>query len=415
MRHIVIGAGPAGVTACETLRDQDPAARITLVGAEAEPPYSRMAIPYLLVNDIDESGTYLRRRDDYYSQRGIEVLRRAVAAVDPGNRILALDNGDRLDFDRLLIATGASPLQPPIPGVDLPGVYSCWTLADARKIAARARRDVPVVLIGAGFIGCIILEALVLRGVQLTVVEREDRLVARMLDATAGGLLKRWCEHKGVRVLTSTNVSAIEKDGAALAVSLDNGARLPAGLVITATGVRSNTGFLDGSGIDTGQGVLVDEYLATNQEGVFAAGDAAQGRDFSTAGFQVQAIQPTAVEHGRIAALNMVHGKSVAHQGSLNMNVLNTFGLISTSFGQWMGVAGGDSAVLLDEDRYLYFNLQFDGDHLAGASSLGHTQHIGVLRGLIRSRVRLGAWKRRLQQDPTRVMEAYLGSVHGLA
>lgn len=415
MRHIVIGAGPAGVTACETLRDLDPAAQITLVGAEPEPPYSRMAIPYLLVEDINESGTYLRHRDNYYSERGIEILRQAVSAVDPWNRTLALDNGDTLGFDRLLIATGASPLQPPIPGVDLPGVHSCWTLADARAIAERAKRDVPVVLIGAGFIGCIILEALVQRGVQLTVVEREDRMVARMLDATAGGLLKRWCERKGVAVLTSTNVSAIEQDGPDLAVSLDNGATLPAGLVITATGVQSNTGFLGGSDIDTGQGILVDEYLATNREGVFAAGDVAQGRDYSTGGFQVQAIQPTAVEHGRIAALNMVRGKSVAHQGSLNMNVLDTLGLISTSFGRWMGVAEGDSAVLVDEDRYLYFNLQFDGDHLAGASSLGHAQHIGVLRGLIRSRVPLGAWKQRLMDDPTRVMEAYLGSVQGLA
>jgi NAD(P)H-nitrite reductase large subunit len=236
-----------------------------------------------------------------------------------------------------------------------------------------------------------------------------------MLDAAAGGLLKRWCERKGVTVLTSTNVTAIEQDGEGLAASLDNGATLPAGLVITATGVQSNTGFLGGSDIDTGQGILVDEYLATNHEGIFAAGDVAQGRDYSTGRFEVQAIQPTAVEHGRIAAVNMVHGKSVAHQGSLNMNVLNTLGLISTSFGRWMGVAEGDSAVLVDEDRYLYFNLQFDGNYLAGASTLGHTQHIGVLRGLIRSRVSLGAWKQRLMDDPTRVMEAYLGSVQGLA
>lgn len=415
MRHIVIGAGPAGVTACETLRDLDPAAQITLIGAEPEPPYSRMAIPYLLVEDINERGTYLRRTENYYSDRGIEILRQAVSSVDPLNRTLALDNGDTLGFDRLLIATGASPLQPSIPGVDLPGVHSCWTLSDARAIAERAKPHVPVVLIGAGFIGCIILEALVQRGVQLTVVEREGRLVARMLDAAAGGLLKRWCERKGVTVLTSTNVTAIEQDGEGLAVSLDNGATLPAGLVITATGVQSNTGFLADSDIATGQGILVDEYLATNHEGIFAAGDVAQGRDYSTGRFEVQAIQPTAVEHGRIAAVNMVHGKSVAHQGSLNMNVLNTLGLISTSFGRWMGVAEGDSAVLVDEDRYLYFNLQFDGNYLAGASTLGHTQHIGVLRGLIRSRVSLGAWKQRLMDDPTRVMEAYLGSVQGLA
>ena len=415
MHHIVIGAGPAGVMACGTLRDLDPSAQITLLGAEPEPPYSRMAIPYLLVDKIAERGTYLHHAENYYSERGIDVLQQTVTEVDSTHRSVALDSGEALAYDCLLIASGSSPMQPPIPGLDLPGVHSCWTLSDARAIAERATADVPVVLIGAGFIGCIILEALVRRGVQLTVVEREDRLVARMLDATAGGLLKDWCESKGITVLTNTSVSGIEQDGAGLNVSLDNGAMLPAGLVIMATGVQPNIGFLNGSKIETAQGILIDDYLATNQEGVYAAGDVAQGRDFSTGGFNVQAIQPTAVEHGRIAAVNMVNGKRLAHQGSLNMNVLDTLGLISTSFGQWMGDAEGDSVALVDEIRYRYFNLQFKDEYLIGASTLGHTQHIGVLRGLIRSRVPLGAWKRRLMADPTRIMEAYLGSVQGLA
>ena len=110
----------------------------------------------------------------------------------------------------------------------------------------------------------------------------------------------------------------------------------------------------------------------------------------------------------------MSNQKSVHHPGSLNMNILDTLGLISTSFGQWMGCDDGEHAVLLDEGRYRYLSLQFDGDHLTGASSLGHTEHIGVLRGLIRSRVPLGVWKQRLLKDPTRLMEAYLGSVQGM-
>ena len=414
MHHVVIGAGPAGVTACEALRDLDAAARITLISGEPEPPYSRMAIPYLLVDAIKENGTYLRKSDDYFPERKIDIQHASVSVVKPEAKTISFENGESLDYDRLLIATGASPIQPPIEGIDLPGVHQCWTLPDARAIAARAKPDTSVVLVGAGFIGCIILEALVKRGCKLTVVEREDRMVSRMLDNTAGGLLKRWCENKDITVLTNTAVNKLEKNGKKLSVSLDNGEAISAGLVITAAGVRSNIDFLTGSNIDTDQGILVNQYLQSNHEGVFAAGDVAQGRDFTTGEFAVQAVQPTAVEHGRIAAMNMVRPNSLSYPGSLNMNVLDTLGLISTSFGQWMGNADGDSAVLLDEAQYRYLNLQFDGEYLTGASSLGHTQHMGVLRGLIRSRVPLGIWKKRLMDDPTRLMEAYLGTVQSM-
>jgi NAD(P)H-nitrite reductase large subunit len=270
------------------------------------------------------------------------------------------------------------------------------------------------VLIGAGFIGCIIMESLVKRNVTLTVVEKGDRMVPRMLDDVAGGLLKRWCEAQGVQVMTESGVDAIETDGTTLRVHLDNGASLPAELVITAMGVRSNTAFLQGSGIQLDQGVLVDEHLQTNHVEIYAAGDVAQGRDFSSGGYSVQAIRTTAVEHARIAAHNMVGGEPIRHAGSINMNILDTLGLISASFGQWNGVPGGEQAALLNRDSYDYLILQFEEDRLIGASSLGHSQHLGVLRGLIRSQTRLGIWKRRLMQDPTRLMEAYLGSVQGV-
>ncbi|MEL0584720.1 MAG: NAD(P)/FAD-dependent oxidoreductase [Candidatus Thiodiazotropha sp. (ex. Lucinoma kazani)] len=414
MHYIVIGAGPAGVTACETLRELDSTGRITLIGGESEPPYSRMAIPYLLVENIDEQGTYLRKSEGHYSERQIEYLSDPVTQVNPQQKSITLAGGGRLDYDRLLIATGATPLKPPIPGIDLPGVHNCWTLADARAIVKRAKPGTPVVLIGAGFIGCIILEALVGRDVQLTVVEKADRMVPRMMDDVAGGLLKTWCENKGINIITNCGVASFEKDSAGVSVNLDNGKSLSAGLAITAMGVRSNMEFLTGSGIDLDQGILVDPYLETNLAGIFAAGDVAQGRDFSTGSNTMQAIQPTSVEHARIAATNMVFTKRMAHQGSLNMNVLDTLGLISASFGLWMGVEGGEHSTLLDEASYRYLKLQFDGEYLVGASSLGHTQHIGVIRGLIRSHVPLGVWKERLMNDPTRLMEAYLGSVQGV-
>ena len=416
MQHIIIGAGPCGVVAAETLRKTDPSANIVLIGNEPMPPYSRMAIPYFLTEQIDEVGTYLRSAD-YYIKHNISYVGQGVSAVDTDLKEIRLDDGSMLSYDKLLIAAGSQPLMPPIPGTDLPQVHTCWTLEDARQIAARAQDCANVVLMGAGFIGCIILEALAKRGVNLSVIEMGDRMVPRMLDEKAGGLLKKWCIEKGVHVRTSTRVTAIKDHGNQVVVELDNGESINACIVISATGVKPNTDFLQGSGIEIDKGVVINTRMQTNVASVYAAGDVAQGKDFSTGDYNVQAIQPTATDHGRIAALNMA-GRRAEHSGSLNMNILDTLGLISTSFGLWMGVEEGDSTEIYNPELYKYMNLRFgvddEEDVLVGASTLGLTQHVGVLRGLIESRVHLGPWKERLMQDPMRIMDAYLGSTQEL-
>ena len=408
MQHVIIGAGPAGVIAAENLRKLDTDSTIKIIGEETEAPYSRMALPYYLIDKIAEEGTHLRKSAAHYSELGIDLVQGRVSSLDGTGKKLTLDDGSTVDFDKCLIATGSHPIRPPIPGMDLDGVHSCWTLEDGRNIAAKAGKGSNVVLMGAGFIGCIILESLALRGVNLTVIEMEDRMVPRMMDQVAGNLIKSWCQEKGVSVHTSTRVESIEKAGNGLKVSLDSGESLDADVVISATGVRSNIQFLENSGIDTEFGVLVNEYLQSSHEDVYAAGDVCQGKDFSTGEYSVQAIQPTAADHGRIAALNMA-GKGVKHQGSVNMNVLDTMGLISSSYGLWMGVEGGDSVNLTDEQRYRYLSLQFEDDVMVGAQALGLINHVGVLRGLIQTRIKLGKWKERLMQDPTQIMEAYLG------
>ncbi|MGI9414069.1 MAG: NAD(P)/FAD-dependent oxidoreductase [Hyphomicrobiales bacterium] len=416
MDYVVVGAGPAGVIAAETLRRVDPAGTVKLIGDEPEAPYSRMAIPYLLADEIEENGTYLRHGAGHYDTRGIEVVQARVDQIAPKAKSLTLENGASMPFDRLLIATGSRAARPPIPGMDLPGVENCWTLEDARRIAAATQQGSRVVLMGAGFIGCIVLEALAARGTELTVVEMEDRMLPRMMDHTGGNMIKRWCEGSGVTVRTSTQVSAIEQEGDALKVSFGDGSDMEADAVVCATGVTPNIGFLEGSGIDCEAGVLVDHNLATNKKGIYAAGDVAQGPELLTGAREIHAIQPTASEHGRVAALNMA-GHATNYPGSLSMNVLNTLGLISSSFGHWMGVDGGEETEAVDEDGFQYLKLAFKDDIIVGALALGLTHHVGVIRGLIQTRVPLGHWKDRLMKDPHRVMEAYLvrtqGSSHG--
>lgn len=446
MRHIILGAGPAGIIAAETIRKHAPYDSITVVGDEPEPPYSRMAIPYLLVGNVKESGTYLRRDPDELARRNIQVLQQRATAVDAARRTVTLGNGSILGFDKLLIATGSQPVRPPIPGMDLPGVHPCWTLENARHIEQLAKPGAKVLQMGAGFIGCIIMEALAARGVELTVVEMGDRMVPRMMGPTAGNMIKAWCEKKGVRVFTGTRVEAIEAAGGAPAaapaqgggllgkvasffgmgdgvgkpaaagasaggramrVRLSNGQTLEVDLVISATGVKPNVGFLAGSGIDCGQGVLADERLQTNVPGIFAAGDCAEAFDLATKTRVISAIQPNAADQAAVAALNMLDRGAVLKRVT-QINVLDTLGLISASFGDWQGVPGGRQVELTDREGFRHISLQFDDERLVGCNSIGWTEHVGVMRGLVEGRVRLGEWRDKLLSDPTRLPEAYI-------
>jgi NAD(P)H-nitrite reductase large subunit len=444
MKHLILGAGPAGIIAAETLRKHAPNDDITVVGDEPEAPYSRMAIPYLLIGKVGEAGTHLRHGADHYKTLRIEIRRGRAKSVDTAKRQVMLEDGSALAFDRLLIATGSSPATPPIPGVDGPGVHPCWTLADARAIMARAKPGARVLQMGAGFIGCIIMEALAARGVKLSVVEMGDRMVPRMMGPTAGGMIKDWCERKGVAVYTGARVEAIERpapdstapaeepgllaklaqavglgsapapaparaaSSAPMVVRLSTGQRIEADLVISATGVKPNIGFLEKSAVKCLVGVLTDEHLQTNVEGIYAAGDCAEAFDKVSGRTIVSAIQPNAAEQARVAALNMA-GQRAELKGVTQINVLDTLGLVSTSFGNWQGVAGGEHVELTDRPSGKHLSLQFSGDRMVGCNSVGWTDHVGVMRGLVEGEVRLSdEWKQRLLDDPTQLMEAYL-------
>ena len=408
MKHIILGNGPTGVVAAETLRRAAPGDDILLVGNEAAPPYSRMAIPYLLEGNIDESGTYLRKSADHFERLGIRQRRGRAVAVNTEKRTVLFDDGQFESYDCLLIATGSHPVRPPIPGIDLPQVQTCWTLDDARAIAALATPGSRVLQLGAGFIGCIIMESLVKRGVQLTVVELGDRMVPRMMTPEAGGMIKRWVEQQGVRVVTRAGVERIESgEKAPLTVTLTTGEQVDCDLLIVAAGVAPNVAFLEGTAVHVAKGVLVDDSMQTSVPGIYAAGDVAEAPDLFTGRHLVAAIQPNAADQARIAALNMA-GQAARMSGVLAINVLDSMGMISSSFGEWQGVAGGEGVERADETRGRYISLQFDGDVLVGATAIGLTDHVGALRGLIQAKTRLGAWKEKLLETPTRFVEAFI-------
>jgi NAD(P)H-nitrite reductase large subunit len=414
MKHVIIGAGPAGIMAAETLRRQDPAARITVVDGESETPYARMAIPYLLSSQIGEDGTRLRRDPEHYRKLDVEFVRGRAVAVDTAGKTVRLADGKLLQYDCLLIATGATPSREKVEGIDLPGVHACWTLADARAIVEKVKPGTRVVQMGAGFVGCIIIQGLVSRGADLTILIRSGRMVSRMMPPRASDMIARWCQARGVRIMGKTQTARIEQDGKALKITTTTGEVLSADVYLSVVGVKSGVDFLAGSGIEIRDGIVVDDRMRTNVPGVYAAGDVAESRDCLYGKPQVNAIQPNAVEQARIAAVNMAGG-DIHFVGSLAINVLDTLGLISCSFGQWQGEEGGESVELVDEENNLYLSLQFAGDRLIGATSVGRTDHIGALRGLIQGRRPLGAWRERLLADPSQFMSAFVALTERVA
>ncbi len=416
-KHVIIGAGPAGVIAAETIRKHAPHDQITIVGEEKEAPYSRMAIPYMLVGNVAEQGTHLRKSASHFKDLNINVVQAQVNTAQAATKTIVLSNGQSMVYDRLLIATGSTPMRPPVPGIDLPNIYSCWTLADARAIMDKVKPGSHVLQMGAGFIGCIIMEALAARiethkSGKLSVVEMGDRMVPRMMGPAAGGMIKSWVQSKGVDVHTGAKVESITQKGSALVAKLSTGDSIEVDVIISATGVKPTISFLKDSGITCKTGVLTDDHMQTNAPGVYAAGDCAEAYDHFTGAQVVSAIQPNAADQARIAALNMV-GQHASLKQVTQINVLDTLGLVSTSFGNWQGVPqdqGGEQIELKDDAHHKLLSMQFKGDVMVGCNSIGWTDHVGALRGLVEGKVKLGEWKATLKADPTKLMAAYLAT-----
>jgi NAD(P)H-nitrite reductase large subunit len=407
MKYVIIGAGPAGVRAAETLRHEDAKSEITLVSGEPGEPYARMAIPYILTGRIDENGAHQRTSAGHFEGLRIRYLNRKAIRTHagPNGGKVDLDDGSSLDYDRMLVATGSSPTPPPIPGTDLAGCIACWTLEDARVISSKLKPGARVVMMGAGFVAGVIMKSLVESGVHLSVLAgRQGQILRSMMTPVGSAMIQRWLERKGVNVITKGRSERIEP-GPRLV--MDN-QTLDADLIILATGVHPNVSFLEGTGAEIDEGVVVNDRMETTVPCIYAAGDVAQGRDFSTGEWVVHALQPTATEHGRVAALNM-SGKNLPYQGSLGMNVLDTVGLISHTFGLWKGREGGDTVENVDAEHFHYTRLCFDGDVLIGAITIGNTRHVGAMRGLIQTRRHLGEWKDKLMKNPQLVMDAFVG------
>jgi NADPH-dependent 2,4-dienoyl-CoA reductase/sulfur reductase-like enzyme/nitrite reductase/ring-hydroxylating ferredoxin subunit len=306
-RIVIIGGGAAGSAAAEMLRREGYTGDLTLVDADADAPYDRPNISKdYLAGEAPEEWIPLRP-EGFYAGYGIEHLRGTRAtSIDTARHTVTLDDGRTLQWDRLLLATGATAVRLDIPGAELPHVHTLRSLADSRSIIAASGSAKRAVVIGASFIGLEVAASLRHRGIEVHVVAPDERPLERVLGAQLGDHVRALHEQHGVSFHLGRKPAAIEADG----VKLDSGERLAADLVVMGVGVRPDVSLAEGAGIQVDRGVLVDRRLETNASCVFAAGDIARYPDPRTG-------EPIRIEHwvhaqrmGQAAARSMLDGGS---------------------------------------------------------------------------------------------------------
>jgi 3-phenylpropionate/trans-cinnamate dioxygenase ferredoxin reductase subunit len=274
--YVIVGASLTGAKAAETLREEGFDGRIELVGAEEERPYERPPLSKdYLRREVGREKVYVHEVG-FYAEHDIELrLGRVAVSVDKSSHELALDDGERLRYDRLLLATGAEPRRLAIPGADLDGVLYLRSVQDSDALRERLDRGGAMVVIGAGWIGAEVAASARQRGLDVTVVEPASVPLERVLGAEAGAVYRDIHTDHGVRMLLGTGVEAFEGEGAVERVRTSNERELDCDLVVVGVGVEPRSGLAERAGIAVENGILVDEHLQTSVPGVFAAGDVA--------------------------------------------------------------------------------------------------------------------------------------------
>lgn len=306
-RFVIVGAALAGGTAAATLRREGFDGPLTLIGAEEHLPYERPPLSKSFLRGETSFDAALVEPQAFWHDNDVELrLGTRVASVDPGGRNVVLEGGERVPFDRLLIATGARNRRFPIPGLDLPGIYDLRSVDDAERIRAEMAPGRNVVIAGMGFIGSEVAASLRQKGLDVSVIDGNAAPLARVLGDRVGGVLEAIHRDKGVSMHFQDRVAEFEGVDRVERVVTAGGLRLDCDFVVLGLGVEPVTDFLDGSGITMDNGVVVDELCRTNVEGIFAAGDVANHHN-PVFGRRVRVEHwQNAIKHGQAAALSML-------------------------------------------------------------------------------------------------------------
>jgi NAD(P)H-nitrite reductase large subunit len=404
MDYVIVGNGVSAIGAIEGIRQHDQTGSITIISDEAVPTYGRPLISYYLSDKI-KFDTLPFRPEEFYERNQVAMrLGSRVLSVDAREKVLVLDCGDKVKYDKLLLATGGTPVKPALPGIEGPGVHNFTTVAHAETLKELVDKVKKVVVIGAGLIALKAAEGFAEKGVDVTIVVR-SRIMRTYFDETAGELIVGHLEKNGIRFMQGTATKEIVRyeDGTIKGVETDQG-MVPADVVIVAAGVRPNMGLAIQAGLATEQGIRVDDYMATSDPDVFAAGDVAEAKDLLTGEYTVRPIWPNAYTQGRYAGRNMA-GAEAPYTGGLSMNSITYYGLPTISVGE-TNLADDENfetAVFLDREKSVYRKLIFKDNVLAGCILIGDIDAAGFYTSFIKNGFELDAeGKERLMEgDPS--------------
>jgi len=399
MHYVIVGGSAAGINAVEAIRSVDKEGKITLISDEEFPLYSRCLITYFIAGKLTEDKLKYRSSDFYEKEKVNALLGIRAKKLSPEKRKIILNNGKELTYDRLLIATGASPKMVEAPGSDKQGILGLRTYRDARLINGMMNKVNRVSILGGGLIGLRAAYSLHARNKEVKVIVKSNQVLSQMLDRGAANFVRRKIEQKGIQVMTGLAAVEFLGEREVTGLVLDDGRRVECELVIVGKGVRPNLELVKGTEIKTEYGIIVDEYLQTNLSNIYAAGDVAQAKDLVTGQSTINALWPCAVAQGRVAGLNMA-GKKLKYDGSLAMNSIEFFGLPVIS----MGVTRPkekeyEQLVKEDEKNFVYKKVVLKENRLKGMILVNKIEQAGVMGILMRKKADVSPIKAMLLED----------------
>jgi nitrite reductase (NADH) large subunit len=352
---------------------------IAVIGDEPRLAYNRVLLSSVLAGETASHDIELKPAA-WWRDRGVTLKYGCVATeVDAGRRELKIAGEESIEFSRLVLATGSTPLRLNMPGADLTGVHTFRDTRDVDLLLALAARKRPVVVIGGGLLGLEAAYGLAKAGTPVTLLHLTDRLMDRQLDAPAAALLKSLVERKGIEVLLKASTTRIHGTTRVEGVELADGQRIEADAVIFAAGIRPNVGLAKDAGIAVNRGVVIDDQLQTSVPNIFALGECAEHR-----GICYGLVEP-AYEQARVLAQHLA-GKAAAYQGSVVATNLKVSGVSVFSAGDFLGAGGSEAILLSDVRRGAYKKLVIADGRLTGAVLIGETTDALWYLELIRSR-----------------------------
>lgn len=406
--YLIVGASHAGREALTAIRMADPDARLVMLSRERHPPYSPTILPYVVSGRSDPERVSLGTAAWFAENRAELVMDARVVAVDTAARAVRLADGGRWTYDKLLLATGAEPVVPPVKGMGQVRYHVLRTLDDAMAIRVRAATARRVVVLGAGLVGMHAAETLAEAGLDVTVVEMRSHVLAEYFDPRASTLIRETFERHGVRMMMDRRVERATQVGSSSRLGLDDGTELEADLLVVAAGVRPALDMLAGSGIATDKGILVDQRMRTTADGIWAAGDVAQAVGFLTGAPVVNGTLPEAVEQGRIAGMDMAEDADLSpYVGGIALNTYGFFGRHAVAVGAAAAPADGDLDVTTDEGQG-YCRIVLKENRLIGLAAIDRVMDAGILWRLIQRRVDLAPVRDRFLSHPLETARALM-------